>query len=290
MYCFQTIFEPRVFFFSGGQCIWCKYLRKVLLNRRSRVQRAPFRPLRTIVQRLKCAAQRNRRLGARISTMKIDIDKMQVLNASPDEETINERISELPQKQQECVRQCFAAAKVKNKGIHYSKAWILECNIMKMKSSRLYNHIRDNKILVLPSRSTLKRYMAVYRSAFGFSKAVLDQLKQKTRDMDTFRKHSGLLVDELKLSEHMCVKTAGHFEGFVDLGDHTSFTDKGVKSDHAMVILFVPFVGKWSQVIGTFATSGNMKGDLLAQVIIEATILTENSGLFVDFVTCDGAT
>lgn len=56
-----------------------------------------------------------------------------------------------------------------------------------------------------------------------------------------------------------------------------------------MVILFVPFQGKWSQVIGYFATHGNMKGDILAKVVIEATVLAEKSGLFVDFITCDGA-
>lgn len=74
--------------------------------------------------------------------MKRDIDKMQVLNASLDEETINERISELPQKKQEFVIEWFAAAKVRSKGIRYSKAWILECIITKMKRSHLYNHIR----------------------------------------------------------------------------------------------------------------------------------------------------
>lgn len=98
------------------------------------------------------------------------------------------------------------------------------------------------------------------------------------------------LFEELKLSEHLCVKQSGHIEGFVDLGDYTSAGDKTVPSDHGVVILFVPFVGKWSQVIGTLATRGNVKGGLLAQVMIVATILAENSGLFVYFITCDGAT
>ncbi|KAG0430113.1 hypothetical protein HPB47_022993 [Ixodes persulcatus] len=158
-----------------------------------------------------------------------------------------------------------------------------------MKSPRLYNHIRDSEILALPSKSTLKRYMAVYRSAFGFSHKVLRQLKNKTLNMDDFKKHGGLLVDELKLSQHLCVNQSGHIEGFLDLEKYTSTTDKCVESDHGMVIMFVPFVGKWSQIIGTFATNGNMKGEMLAEVLIEAAILTEQSGLFVDFITCDGA-
>ncbi|KAH6922292.1 hypothetical protein HPB50_012187 [Hyalomma asiaticum] len=220
---------------KGGQCIGCKYLRKVLLNRQSRVQRAPAKKLQSVSHKLRCLAQRNKRLVSRMSSLHADIQKMQTFNATLSEEVINERVSKLPQKQQECVKQCLAAAQVKEKGIRYTKMWILECIMMKMKSSRLYDHIRDNKILALPSKTTLKRYMSVYRSAFGFSKKVLEELKLKTQTMDHFKKHGGLLVDELKLSEHLCVKSTGHIEGFVDLGDYTTKADKGVQSDHGML-------------------------------------------------------
>ncbi|KAG0429309.1 hypothetical protein HPB47_023763 [Ixodes persulcatus] len=207
---------------------------------------------------LKKKMTRNGRLISRMTATKEDVQKMRTHSASVKEDVLSEYISKLPTKQQESVRQCFSAAKVKKKGFHYSKAWILECIIMKMKSPRLYNHIRDSEILALPSKSTLKRYMAVYRSEFRFS--------HKTLNMNDFKKHGGLLVDELKLSQHLRVKQSGHIEGFVDLGKYTSTTDKSVESDHGMVIMFVPFVGKWSQIIGTFATNGKMKGEILAKV------------------------
>ncbi|KAL3193758.1 hypothetical protein MRX96_000057 [Rhipicephalus microplus] len=103
--------------------------------------------------------------------------------------------------------------------------------------------------------------MAAFRSAFGLRKKVLKQLKDKARNMDAFKGHGGLLVDELKLSEHVSGKTSGHIESFIQLEEFSSPADKGVKSDHGMVILFVPFVVKWTQVIGTFAMRGNIKGD-----------------------------
>ncbi|KAH7977836.1 hypothetical protein HPB49_003713 [Dermacentor silvarum] len=143
--------------------------------------------------------------------------------------------------------------------------------------------------MCLPSRSTLKRYLASYRSTFGFNSKVLRQLKAKTVGIDPFRRHGGIIIDELKLSEHLSVKQNGVIEGFVDLGQFSTPAQRHTVSDHGMVVLFVPFVGKWSQIIGSFATSGNMKAEVLAKVITEATILAENSGLFVDFVTCDGA-
>ncbi|KAL1467228.1 hypothetical protein MTO96_042316, partial [Rhipicephalus appendiculatus] len=47
--------------------------------------------------------------------------------------------------------------------------------------------------------------------------------------------------------------------------------------------------GKWSQIVGVFATKGNVKGDILLKILMEATILVEQAGLFVDHITCDGA-
>ncbi|KAH6941460.1 hypothetical protein HPB50_018218 [Hyalomma asiaticum] len=46
---------------------------------------------------------------------------------------------------------------------------------------------------------------------------------------------------------------------------------------------------KSTQIIGCFATRGNAKAELLAKILIEATVLAEASGLLVDFITCDGA-
>ncbi|XP_064472820.1 uncharacterized protein LOC135387642 [Ornithodoros turicata] len=214
---------------------------------------------------------------------------MQEENAARSADVLTEQISTLPKKQQECVRQCFAAAKRKSpKGNTYSKDWILECIIMKMKSPRLYEHLRQHNIISLPSKSTLKRYLRHYKSGFGFCHKVLAALKRKTKELTSFKRHGGLLIDEIKLSEHLTVTATGQIEGFVDLGCFTA--DKAnAPCDHGMVIMFVPFTGKWMQIIGAFATSGNVKAELLAKIIIEATILAESSGLLVDFITCDGA-
>ncbi|KAM7307156.1 uncharacterized protein ISCGN_010792 [Ixodes scapularis] len=47
--------------------------------------------------------------------------------------------------------------------------------------------------------------------------------------------------------------------------------------------------GKWTQILGVFASRGNVKAPVLSKILLEATILAENSGLFVDFWTSDGA-
>lgn len=119
---------------------------------------------------------------------------------------------------------------------------------------------------------------------------------------------------------HICFAFLGDLEGFVDLAQFTPESQKGQVCDHGMVVLFQPFQGKrfhsaiafivlhcrretkllfivfwllslgqWTQVLGVFASRGNVKADTLAKIIVEATILCEKAGLFVDFVTCDGA-
>ncbi|KAK3929285.1 Transposable element P transposase [Frankliniella fusca] len=59
--------------------------------------------------------------------------------------------------------------------------------------------------------------------------------------------------------------------------------------DHALVISFQPFRGKWVQAIACFLTRGNATDSELTKLILEAIILLEQSGLLVDGVVTDGA-
>ncbi|KAH6936183.1 hypothetical protein HPB50_014575 [Hyalomma asiaticum] len=117
-----------------------------------------------------------------------------------------------------------------------------------MKSPKLYEHLRKESILTMPCKTTLRKYLMSCKTGYGFSTKVLDALSKKTPSMDLFQRHGGLIVDEMKLSEHLSVTAAGHIEGFVDLGPFTSDDYKHTVSDHGMVIMFVPFIGKWTQV------------------------------------------
>ncbi|KAK3920713.1 Transposable element P transposase [Frankliniella fusca] len=60
--------------------------------------------------------------------------------------------------------------------------------------------------------------------------------------------------------------------------------------DHALVISFQPFRGKWVQAIACFLTRGNASDSELTKLVLEAVILLERSGLLVDGVVTDGAT
>lgn len=107
--------------------------------------------------------------------------------------------------------------------------------------------------------------------------------------MEPFQRHGGLLIDEMKLSDHIRLAPDGNIEGFVDLGKLTPDNQKKLTCDHGLVVMFQPFSGSWHQILGVFAYHSNLKSDILCQIILEAVIMSENAGLHIDFVTCNGA-
>ncbi|KAH7981368.1 hypothetical protein HPB49_023417 [Dermacentor silvarum] len=101
--------------------------------------------------------------------------------------------------------------------------------------------------------------------------------------MEPFQRHGGLLIDEMKLSERTRLAPDGNIEGFVDLGKLTPDNQK------KLVVMSQPFSGSWHQILGVVVSRSNVKSDTLCQIILEAVIMSENAGLHIDFVTCDGA-
>jgi len=77
--------------------------------------------------------------------------------------------------------------------------------------------------------------------------------------------------------------------GFTDLGKHTPEAQKDKLGNHALVLMFQPFLGSWVQPIGCFLSRGAAPSDVLYQILLEAVILLENSGLRVNAITSDGA-
>ncbi len=60
-----------------------------------------------------------------------------------------------------------------------------------------------------------------------------------------------LLLDEMKLKAGLSFnKSDLKVIGFTDLGKYTPETQKAELGDHALVIMFQPFQGKWVQSIG----------------------------------------
>lgn len=222
-----------------------------------------------LAQRLKLQRQKTRRLKNSATALKNQLKAMSAKNKAITEEEFTSRIEALPPKQREATLHMFKSASRKSaKGMRYSNGWVLECLIMKMKSAKLYEHLRKENILSLPSKTTLRNYLKSYRTGFGFCPKIFNVVSEKTATMEEYACHGGIIVDEMHLSEHLSVTTTGHIDGFVDLGSFTSPKDKHTPCDHGMVLIFVPFIGKWTQTLAAFATRGNVNGRTLTKIML----------------------
>lgn len=93
-------------------------------------------------------------------------------------------IENLPQTQQETIMACISAAKCQtSKGVRYTRKFIYECILLKIKSRKAYKHLLKRKLLQLPSLSTISRYIKNMKSSFGFNNSLFTALKKKSENM-----------------------------------------------------------------------------------------------------------
>lgn len=83
-------------------------------------------------------------------------------------------------------------------------------------------------------------------------------------------------------------KSTLNIDGLVDLGQFTPEHQAHEMADHALVFMYQPFRGPWIQAIGAFLSKGAAPNNVLQKLIIEATLLLENSGFQVHNIVTDG--
>lgn len=193
---------------KGESCFHCKHLRKLSQNNMYRRKKAKD-PCRD-KQNCKNISRALRRTKKSLASAQQQVTQMKEQNNALSEEAFEAKIQSLPQKQQLAVRTCFLGARRKSlKGMTYEDEWVVECVMMRMRSPKLYEHLRKQKIMILPGRSCLQKYLQRFKGGFGLNPKVFAALNEKTKTMDAFSRHGGLLIDEIKLSEHLNVKAAG---------------------------------------------------------------------------------
>lgn len=89
--------------------------------------------------------------------------------------------------------------------------------------------------------------------------------------------------------DEMSVKKSVHIResdmallGKVDFGEHTRLSDQFKDGDHVLVFLFRPFLGAWSQTVGTFCVSGAAPGQIIAKLLLQCIAHLFNTGALVD--------
>ncbi|KAI9553656.1 hypothetical protein GHT06_021583 [Daphnia sinensis] len=144
------------------------------------------------------------------------------------------------------------------KGMRYEAVFLLEALMLKMKSNAAFKHLRNDKILPLPSPSTIRKLISSSNCHFGFNELALENIEGALKD---FGKVTQLdMFDSRRLV----------WDGVVNYG--SDFPDKPADSlaDHALVVIFRPYKLPWIQPISSFATNGAASAPVLQKIVIKA--------------------
>ncbi|KAH9371791.1 hypothetical protein HPB48_000075 [Haemaphysalis longicornis] len=146
--------------------------------------------------RLKLLKRETVRLQNHASKLEHQLNTMIAKKKAIRRKDLKAKIALLLAKQREAKLNIFkVATRESTRDIRYPNQWVLECLIMKMKSSQLYEYLRKEQVLALPSKTTLQKYLKCYKTGFGFSEKVLDVIRKKVSAMDGFSRHRGFIVD-----------------------------------------------------------------------------------------------
>lgn len=185
----------------------------------------------------------------------------------------------------------------------------------------MYRFLHENEFLPLPNPRTLYTYMKNLKADFGFDANLFAVLNEKLaavpeRERRGLEKYLYLKSKAVPVTFDIVPKPFGHFYfagvlmfdemsvrkslhvresdmallGKVNFAEHTRPGDNEKDADHVLVFLFRPFLGGWSQTVGTFCASSAAPGSVVAKLLLQCIVHLENSGAVVQAVTCDNST
>ncbi|KAH9385045.1 hypothetical protein HPB48_027084 [Haemaphysalis longicornis] len=173
----------------------------------------------------------------------------------------------------------------------YKKEWIYDCLLLKIKSTAVYTFLHENEFLPLPNPRTLYGYLRNLKADFGFDSTLFTVLCEKLEAVPERERRGVLMFDEMSVRKSVHIRESDMaLLGKVDFAEHTRPGDHGKDGDHVLVFLFRPFLGGWSQTVGTFCASGAAPGSIVAKLLLQCIVHLTNAGVVVDAVTCDNST
>ena len=174
--------------------------------------------------------------------------------------------------------------------------------LIKSKSSKAYQTMRNQGFIHLPSERTLYDYSHYLPSKLGFVPEAVDMLVSECRKKDMFKadwsSHVGILQDEIKVKDDLIYcPTTGQLIGYVNLDETSNYIldiERGTQqasrdlATSALVIMVRGVTTNLKFPLAAFATRG-LDSTQLHTVLWQVIELLEDRGLKVLFITCDGA-
>ena len=181
-----------------------------------------------------------------------------------------------------------------SKNFKYHPMIIRFCLSLAAKSAKAYDELRDSKILVLPSRRTLRDYKNAIRPKAGFSADITKELKEVTKQLSGHQRNVVLSFDEIKVQEDLVFdKHTGELIGFVNLGDpelnFATFDDIDDLATHCLVFYVRGISSDLKFSFSYHATKGASAAQIMSLFWKAVSILELSCDLNVIAAVADGA-
>lgn len=156
--------------------------------------------------------------------------------------------------------------------------------ILYYKSPATYKFLRSQKI-VLPSPSTVRKWIGSSKFKAGFNKNFFKQIKTKFETRSDRERTAVLCFDEMSIMENLQYsKEMDLIEGYEDLG---SLGRSAKTARYALVFLVRGLYFTWKLPVGYFFSHSGVSGEKLATLIREVIVKLKESNVIVKVIVCD---
>ena len=174
--------------------------------------------------------------------------------------------------------------------MRYNDYFLMQCLVLKLKSSKAYRHIQKEGLLPLPSYGTLRKMLSSSDCKFGFNELALKSIKDALEGRPPSHRWGTMIHDEISIKKDIFFdKATLEHHGIVDFGEGIDAKTETDIADHVLVFMFRPYRAKWVQPFACFASKGAATGSVLFELITKAIVALFNHCAIVKGVVSVGA-
>lgn len=259
------------------RCLPCRKFRRVLQTAAAHKHKYVHRKICKRAERLRTVDRLRRRVDVlRAVSLRLKKSLSNATNSS-----LDKLLEPLSPNQQLAVKHCMRQVQAKSaRGMRYDHRWILACILLRIKSPKAYEHLRDHSFLALPTRRTLGQYIDVVNAETGIAEDVIKLISQRVNS--AAERRGVLMFDEVKLREGIRFNSKlMEFDGLVDFSEFQDTKNQNIPADTGLVFMYRPVMGQWVQSVGMFLSRGATPASVLSKILLKLILALESHDLWV---------
>ncbi|KAH7934183.1 hypothetical protein HPB49_022511 [Dermacentor silvarum] len=154
-------------------------------------------------------------------------------------------LQQLPEGQRLVTEECIKMdTYISSKGHRYSDKFLTMCLLLH--SPAAYDFPRRNDLMPLPAVSTVRKYISLVRPECGFDSKFFESFKKRLLNKKDIQRHGMLVFHEIQVRQGREVNARTF--SYIGQVQHPD-TSEPPLADHALVFMFVPFAGSYTQPV-----------------------------------------